>query len=137
MTGAKPSAQGDKRFKEKPDDEWNRGSGDLRARPHPVKLLTYENDFCDVIEHGQLATHQQQNLTLQPRSGFSLVGYQTCYGTEKCVVVNKDESSWRSKECFDIRHGDTSTLWGLPRWFSVLLWSSVFSLLLFPLTLDW
>ena len=25
---------------------------------------------------------------------------------KKCVAVNKDERSWRSKEHFDIRHGD-------------------------------
>ena len=25
---------------------------------------------------------------------------------KKCVAVNKSERSWRSEECFDIRHGD-------------------------------
>jgi hypothetical protein len=25
---------------------------------------------------------------------------------KKFVAVNKDEKSWRSEECFDIRHGD-------------------------------
>ena len=25
---------------------------------------------------------------------------------EKCVSGNEDERSWRSEECFDIRHGD-------------------------------
>lgn len=27
-----------KKFKEKPDAKWNKGSGDLKARPHPGKL---------------------------------------------------------------------------------------------------
>ena len=25
---------------------------------------------------------------------------------KKCVVVNNPKGSWRSEECFDIRHGD-------------------------------
>lgn len=35
---AKSYAQGDQKFKEKPDPKWSKGSGDLRAGPHPVKL---------------------------------------------------------------------------------------------------
>ena len=36
--GAKPCAQGDKKLKDKPGADWNKGSGGLVARPHPVKL---------------------------------------------------------------------------------------------------
>lgn len=32
---------------------------------------------------------------------------QTQSKRKKCVVVNKTVRSWRSKEYFDIRHGDT------------------------------
>ena len=31
------SAQGDKKFEMKPDVKWNKGSDDLKARPHPAK----------------------------------------------------------------------------------------------------
>lgn len=43
--GAKSSAQGDKRFKEKPDAKWNKGSDNFRARLHPDKPLTSEKEF--------------------------------------------------------------------------------------------
>jgi hypothetical protein len=32
------------RFKKNPDVEWNTGSGDLRARPHPARLSTCEKE---------------------------------------------------------------------------------------------
>ena len=42
--GGEPSAQGDK-SKEKPDSSWNKGSCDLRVRPHPDNLPTCENEL--------------------------------------------------------------------------------------------
>jgi hypothetical protein len=43
--GTKLHIQGNKQIKEKPDAKWNKGSGDLRARPHSDKLLTYEKEL--------------------------------------------------------------------------------------------
>ena len=43
--GLKSSDQGNKKFNEKPDAKWNKGSGDLRARPHPAKLPTCEKEL--------------------------------------------------------------------------------------------
>jgi len=33
-----------KMFTEELDSKWNKGSGDLRARPHPAKLPTCEKE---------------------------------------------------------------------------------------------
>ena len=44
-SGAKSGVQRDTNFKEKPDVKWNKGSSDLRARPHPVQLSTCEKDL--------------------------------------------------------------------------------------------
>ena len=43
----KSSAQEDKRFKEKSNAKWNRGSGDLRTRPEPAKLLICEKQLMN------------------------------------------------------------------------------------------
>lgn len=40
-----PVSQGDKTFEENPDVKWNKGSDDLRARPHPAQLLTSGKEF--------------------------------------------------------------------------------------------
>lgn len=40
-TGAKSSAQGDRKFKAKLDTNWNKVIGDFRARSHP-ELSSYE-----------------------------------------------------------------------------------------------
>lgn len=40
--GAKSSDQGDKKVREKSAIKWYRGSDDLRVRPYPSTLATYE-----------------------------------------------------------------------------------------------
>lgn len=56
--GAKPCAQGDKKLKDKPDANWNKGSGDLKARPHPVKLPACEKELEESMNNK--GSHQQQ-----------------------------------------------------------------------------
>lgn len=43
--GAKSNVQEDKRFKEKPDAKWNKGSGGLRARSHSAKVPTCKKEL--------------------------------------------------------------------------------------------
>jgi hypothetical protein len=38
------SAQRDKKFKEMPEAKWKKGSGNLRAKPHPAKLPKCEKE---------------------------------------------------------------------------------------------
>ena len=51
--GPKFRAQRHKRFKEKPNAKWNKGDGDLRARPHPAKLPTCEKELKKYEESPQ------------------------------------------------------------------------------------
>ena len=53
--GAKSSAQGDKKFK---DAKWNKGSGNLRARPYSVKLLKSEKELRESLSSE--GNHQKQ-----------------------------------------------------------------------------
>ena len=43
---------------EKPDAKWNKGSGDLRARPHPAKLPTCEKELKKSLSNKE--NHQNQ-----------------------------------------------------------------------------
>lgn len=45
FVGAKSSVHGDKNFEEKLDTKYNKGSGDLRARSHPVKIPTGKDEL--------------------------------------------------------------------------------------------
>lgn len=47
----KSGAQRDKKFKEKPCAKWDKGSGDLKARPHTAKLPAYEKEWKENLRH--------------------------------------------------------------------------------------
>lgn len=53
-----PSAQRDKRFKEKPDAKWNKENGNLRARPHSAKFPTCEKELKKSLSNKE--NHQNQ-----------------------------------------------------------------------------
>ena len=44
---------------------------------------------------------------------------------KNCAAVNTAERSWRSEECFNIRHRDA--VWRFPSWLLVLFWSTISS----------
>ena len=47
--GAKSCVQGDKQIKDNSDIKWNRGSGDLRARPRPAKPPNCEKKLKNTL----------------------------------------------------------------------------------------
>ena len=57
----KTSAQGDK-SKEKPDSSWNKGSCDLRVRPHPDNLPTCENELKKSLSSE--GSHQEEKANI-------------------------------------------------------------------------
>jgi hypothetical protein len=59
--GDKPSAQDDK-FKENPEVKWNKGSSDLRARPHPAKLPSCEEKLKSLSNGGKTRKLMQMFL---------------------------------------------------------------------------
>ena len=56
--GAESSAWGDKKFKQKLAADWNKGGGDLRARPHPATFPTCEQELKKRLS--SKGNHQQQ-----------------------------------------------------------------------------
>lgn len=52
--GALSRIQGDREINVKPDINWNIGSGDFIARPHPTKLPNYEEKLKDSVGLGMV-----------------------------------------------------------------------------------
>lgn len=84
--GARSSihAQGDQRFRENPDAEWNKGSGGLGARPYPVQLSSYDKElkesFSCKADHPQqeaaaAADVIEQGATFQPQQAAELISF--------------------------------------------------------------
>jgi hypothetical protein len=73
--GANPSAQGGNKFKEKPDPIWNKGSGDLRARPHPAKHPAGEKEVKKNISRKPWeakSRYLNKGVKLQPQQAAEL-----------------------------------------------------------------
>ena len=71
FNGVKFSAQGDKKFKEKPAAKWNKGKSDLRSRPHPTKLPTCEKELMKHLGP-DIVAHTLNSSTLEAKAGGSL-----------------------------------------------------------------
>lgn len=54
---AKSCAQVDKKLKEQPDSEWNKGSGTLSVKWHPVRLPICEKELKETLS--SKGYHQQ------------------------------------------------------------------------------
>lgn len=81
--GAKSCVQGDKQIKEKLDVRWNKGYGDLWAKPHSAKLPTCEKELkkssgLDVVMH----TFDPSNVKVE---------------LEACLVYRQWRKPWRTE----------------------------------------
>ena len=81
---SKSSAQGDKKLKERPVSKWNKGSGNLRARPHADDLPTPEKELKKILNSER--NRQQQKADTNVIKG--------------CVQVPVSESNRTLYGCF-------------------------------------
>lgn len=100
----KSSAQGDKKFKEKPDVKWNKEGGDLGERPHPDKLPAGETV---VKQHWGNAYTMEETIKNSCR-----------YLNEREVPTPSSSRAWQFEtQGSDFRVKDTRKgLWTLPPW---------------------
>ena len=61
--GTKYGVQGDTKFKEKPNAQWDKESGDFRVRPHSSKLLICGNELKKEKFNQKAKHHQQKDDT--------------------------------------------------------------------------
>ena len=82
------------------------GSKTLEQEAVTLRLPSRPQDLWDVRAVGYLLrkTSQRERIVLQ---------------------LTKHKRSWRSKECFNITHGDA--VWRFPSWLLVLFWSTISS----------
>ena len=62
-------------MKEKPDNKWNKGSGDLRARPHPAKFPACDKELKKGLSSGETITNRKL-IQMQSKEGVMFQSQQ-------------------------------------------------------------
>ena len=71
FVGAKSCAQGDKKFKEKPEAKGHKGSGDPRAGHHPARLPACEKELKEVRKAVKETTNTRKLRQMELQGGPS------------------------------------------------------------------